>query len=60
MTTQGFSRRDLLKSLSVSAVVGSVLQAIPLEAAEHVHHMIESEKEAELFPIVSNFIARHG
>jgi len=40
----GFSRRDLLKSLSVSTAVGSVLLAIPLEAAEHVHHMIDVEK----------------
>jgi hypothetical protein len=42
--THGFSRRDVLKSLSVSAAVGSVLAAIPMEAAEHVHHMIETEK----------------
>jgi hypothetical protein len=46
MTTQAYSRRDLLKSLSFSAAVGSVLLAIPLEAAEHVHHMIETEKAA--------------
>ena len=44
MTTQEFSRRNLLKSLSVSAAIGSVLLAIPLEAAEHVHHIIETEK----------------
>ena len=42
--TNGFSRRDVLKSLSVGAAVGSVLAAIPMEAAEHVHHMIETEK----------------
>jgi gluconate 2-dehydrogenase gamma chain len=44
VTTQGFSRRNLLKSLSVGAAAGSVLLAIPMEAAEHVHHMIETEK----------------
>jgi len=43
---EGFSRRDVLKSLSVSAAAGSVLLAIPMEAAEHVHHMIEAEKAA--------------
>ena len=38
------SRRAVLKSLSMGAVAGSVLRVIPLEAAEHVHNMIESEK----------------
>jgi len=42
---QGFSRRDVLRTLSVGAA-GSVLMAIPMEAAEHVHHMIEVEKAA--------------
>jgi len=46
MTMQGFSRRNLLKSLSIGAAAGSVLLAIPMEAAEHVHQMIASEKEA--------------
>lgn len=46
MTTQGFSRRNLLKSLTVGAAAGSVLLAIPMEAAEHVHHMIATEKAA--------------
>jgi gluconate 2-dehydrogenase gamma chain len=38
------SRRDVLKSLSVGAATGSVLQAIPAQAAEYVHHMISTEK----------------
>jgi gluconate 2-dehydrogenase gamma chain len=38
------SRRTLLKSLSIGAAVGSVLRVIPLEAAELVHHMVETEK----------------
>jgi len=38
------SRRDVLRSLSTVAVTGSVLRAIPLEAAEYVHSMIEAEK----------------
>jgi len=37
------SRRDILKSLTVSAVGGSVLQVIPLEAAEYAHRMIKAE-----------------
>jgi gluconate 2-dehydrogenase gamma chain len=38
------SRRDILKSLTVTAVSGSVLRAIPLEAAEYAHHLINAEK----------------
>jgi gluconate 2-dehydrogenase gamma chain len=38
------SRRTLLKSLSIGAAVGSVLRVIPLEAAEVVHHMVDTEK----------------
>jgi gluconate 2-dehydrogenase gamma chain len=38
------SRRDILKTLSVGAATGSVLQVIPAQAAEYVHHMISTEK----------------
>jgi len=38
------SRRDLLKSLTMGAAVGSVLRVIPLQAAEYAHHLIEDEK----------------
>lgn len=44
MTLDLITRRAILKSLTVGAAVGSVLQVIPLEAAEHVHRMIEAEK----------------
>jgi gluconate 2-dehydrogenase gamma chain len=44
MTADSISRRDVLRSLSTVAVAGSVLQAIPLEAAEYAHKMIEAEK----------------
>jgi gluconate 2-dehydrogenase gamma chain len=40
------SRRDVLKSLSVGAATGSVLQVIPAQAAEYVHHMVSTEKAA--------------
>jgi len=40
------SRRDILKSLTIGAVGGSVLRVIPLEAAEYAHKMISSEKAA--------------
>lgn len=38
------SRRDILKSLTITAVTGSVLRVIPLEAAEYAHRMVRQEK----------------
>lgn len=38
------SRRDILKSLTLTAVSGSVLRVIPLEAAEYAHRMVSAEK----------------
>jgi len=38
------SRRNILKSLATTAVAGSVLRAIPLEAAEYAHNLIAAEK----------------
>ena len=40
------TRRAVLKSLTMSAVAGSVLRVIPAEAAEHAHRMIETETES--------------
>jgi gluconate 2-dehydrogenase gamma chain len=40
------SRRDILKSLTMTAVGGSVLRLIPLEAAEYAHRMVKAEKAA--------------
>ena len=41
------SRRDILKSLTMTAVTGSVLRVIPLKAAEYAHHMVKTEKAAQ-------------
>jgi gluconate 2-dehydrogenase gamma chain len=40
------SRRDILKSLTITAITGSVLRVIPLEAAEYAHRMVHAEKAA--------------
>jgi gluconate 2-dehydrogenase gamma chain len=40
------SRRDILKTLTLTAVTGSVLRVIPLEAAEYAHRMVRAEKAA--------------
>jgi len=44
MTLDSLSRRSVLKSITLGAAAGSVLSVIPLQAAEHIHNMIESEK----------------
>src|SRR5258708_9611878 len=40
------SRRDVLKSLAMSAAATSVLRVIPAQAAEYAHHMVAAEKAA--------------
>lgn len=44
MPSNPVSRRDVLRTLAMGAVGGSVLQVIPLQAAEQVHHMVKQEK----------------
>jgi gluconate 2-dehydrogenase gamma chain len=44
MNTQGVSRRDILKTLALGAVGGSVLQIIPAEAAAFAHQTVRKEK----------------
>jgi gluconate 2-dehydrogenase gamma chain len=46
MTTQGISRRDVLRTLAVGVAGGGVLQVIPLEAAEMAHQVVRKEKAA--------------
>jgi len=46
MANESISRRDILRTLAVGAVGGSVLQMIPAEAAEYVHQMVRKEKAA--------------
>jgi gluconate 2-dehydrogenase gamma chain len=46
MGTRGISRRDILRTLAVGAAGGSVLQIIPMEAAEYVHRAVQKEKAA--------------
>ena len=40
------SRRDILKSLTLTAITGSVLRVIPLEAAEYAHRIVRAERAA--------------
>jgi gluconate 2-dehydrogenase gamma chain len=46
MNTNSVSRRDILRTLTVSVAAGSILQVIPAEAAEYVHQLVRGEKSA--------------
>ncbi len=46
MANESISRRDILRTLAVTAAGGSVLQVIPAEAAEYIHQMVHKEKSA--------------
>jgi len=45
MPSNPISRRDVLKTLAMGGVGGSVLQVIPVQAAEQAHRMVKQEKE---------------
>jgi len=42
----GISRRDILKTLAITAAGGSVLQVIPAQAAEFAHQAVRKDKAA--------------
>jgi gluconate 2-dehydrogenase subunit 3-like protein len=46
MSENSITRRDILRTLAVSAVGGSVLQVIPAKAAEYAHQAVHNEKAA--------------
>ncbi|HUL14540.1 MAG TPA: gluconate 2-dehydrogenase subunit 3 family protein [Terriglobales bacterium] len=46
MSDSGITRRDVLKSLAIGVVGGSVLRVIPAEAAEYAHQVVRKEKAA--------------
>jgi gluconate 2-dehydrogenase gamma chain len=55
------SRRDILKSLTITAITGSVLRVIPLEAAEYAHRMVRAEKAtAENQVYTPKFFSAHS
>ena len=46
MNDNSVSRRDILRTLAMGAVSGSVLQVIPAKAAEFAHQTVRNEKAA--------------
>ena len=60
MSSESISRRDVLRTLAMGAVGGSVLQLIPVAAAEHVHRMVKQEKaQAPAGAYKPKFFAQH-
>jgi hypothetical protein len=53
------TRRDILKTLGVGAVGGSVLSVIPAQAAEYAHHMVEQEKAAAAGGYTPKYFSAH-
>lgn len=46
MIENSVTRRDILRTLAMGAVSGSVLQVIPAKAAEYAHQTVHNEKAA--------------
>src|ERR1700722_18456557 len=46
MSENSVTRRDILRTLAMGAVGGSVLQVIPAKAAEYAHQTVHNEKAA--------------
>jgi len=60
-STRGISRRDVLRNLAVGAAGGSVLQIIPVQAAELAHALIQKEKAASpLGKYTPKYFHAHG
>jgi gluconate 2-dehydrogenase gamma chain len=53
------SRRNMLKSLSLGAAIGSVLRTIPLEAAEFAHSVIDAERSVKPAGYVPKYFGTH-
>lgn len=59
MAPREISRRDVLRSLTIGVAAGSVLNVIPLEAAEHVHKLVTAEKAATSGGYKPKFFSAH-
>jgi Gluconate 2-dehydrogenase subunit 3 len=59
METHGITRRDVLKSLTMGIVGGTVLRVIPAEAAEYAHHLVHQEKVASEGKYTPKFFSPH-
>ena len=53
------TRRDILKTLGVGVVAGSVMKVIPAQAAEYAHRMVQAEKAANRGSYQPKFFNAH-
>lgn len=58
MDSKSMSRRAVLKSLTVGVIAGSLTRAIPLEAANYAHKVIQTEKGGR-FSYTPKFFSEH-
>lgn len=59
MSSESVTRRDILRTLAIGAVGGSVLQVIPAEAAEFVHQAVRKEKAAAAGKYTPKYFSAH-
>ena len=57
--TKSISRRDVLRTLGMGAMAGSVLRVIPLQAAEYAHNMVQAEKASAAGGYTPKFFSPH-
>src|ERR1700686_1679390 len=59
MSSQSVTRRDILKTLAMGAIGGSVLQVIPAKAAEFAHQAVRKEKAAAAGKYTPKYFSAH-
>jgi gluconate 2-dehydrogenase subunit 3-like protein len=57
--TKSISRRDILRTLGMGAMAGSVLRVIPMQAAEYAHGMVQAEKTSAAGGYTPKFFSPH-
>jgi hypothetical protein len=57
--TKSISRRDVLRTLGMGAMAGSVLRVIPMQAAEYAHNMVQAEKASASGGYAPKFFPPH-
>jgi gluconate 2-dehydrogenase subunit 3-like protein len=57
--TKSISRRDVLRTLGMGAMAGSVLRVIPMQAAEYAHSMVQAEKASSSSGYTPKFFSPH-
>ena len=56
---KSISRRDVLRTLGMGAMAGSVLRVIPMQAAEYAHNMVQAEKASAAGGYTPKFFSPH-